>query len=277
MSNKVLSIKYKCLHPSCVVFCKKGTLDLVESEFLELNAAYKEKDKFKSPKNGCRMGFDQPFKAISISEVSDATCLTKDSGKEKNKSGVDPIRVLKEEHIVLLKKLDELEDLVRKRDIDNLWYKVADIENDIMLHSVEKEEQLLFPYVIKNVPMGIAYINIINEDHREFISLLHSFRCALQEDDILDGIISSVIVNLRHHIQKEDEELFCMVDEVMTEKDKVIIDKGMKKIEKNHIVVEAGDRSKKIVSPHLANREYMNAEIADVKKQSTTDDWSCHC
>ncbi len=277
MTNKVLSIKYKCLHPSCVVFCKKGTLDLEESEFLDLKAAFKEKDKFKSPKNGCRMGFDQPFKIISISETSDSIYIANDTGYSKDINKVDPIEELKEEHRILLKKLDELEDLVRKRDIDKLWYKVADIENDIMLHSVEKEEQLLFPYIIKNVPLGVAYINIINEDHKEFMSLLHSFRCALQENEILDGIINSVVVNLRHHIQKEDEELFCMVEEVISEKDKIILDKGMKKMEKAHVTVEAGDRSKKIVSPYLADRKYMDAEIADIKKQSTTDDWSCHC
>jgi len=258
------------------VFCKKGALELAEAEFLELKGAYEGEDIFKSPKHGCRLGFDQPFKVVAIEDITKGSQIPEQKVSTGSRVEVDPIQTLKEEHQVVLKKLGELENLVRKRDIDRVWFKVAEIENEILLHSIKKEEEFLFPYIIKNVPMGIAYVNIMNEDHKEFISLLHSFRCALQEDEILDGIISSVIVNMRNHITKEDQELFAMVYDVISDEDKLFLDRGMKKLEKEHVRVEAGDRSEKIQSPYLENRKYMDAEIAHIKQKSTTDDWSCH-
>ena len=120
-------------------------------------------------------------------------------------------------------------------------------------------------------------MQIIHEDHKEFISLLHSFRCALQEGEILDGIMHSVIVNIRNHILKEDEEFFTIVDESLNDKDKKFLLEKMKECDEKHVTIEAGDINEKIDSPYLEDRKTMDAGIDAIKQNSSSDDWGCAC
>lgn len=275
MSEHTIKVKYKCLHPSCQVFCKKGELTLGKSQFDELLTAFEEEEKFKSPRDVCKLGFSQPFKAVSATEVSteDVAIPEKDSG---NGAAIGPIELLMKEHQEVLKKVEIIEDQVRTRDISALWESTAVLQNTIILHSIRKEEEVLFPIVFKKAPEAITFIQIVHEDHKEFLSLLHSFRAGLQENDILDGIVSSLIVNLRNHIRKEDDEFFEMIDGHFTAEDRRYIVEQMNKIGDAFVPEEAGDRSKKIDSPYLENRKMLDAEIANAKHGSITDDWSCH-
>ena len=58
------------------------------------------------------------------------------------------------------------------------------------------------------VPFGEGLVACINEDHREIVSLVHSFREALTDGNINDSSKSSAIVALRSHIRKEDNEFY---------------------------------------------------------------------
>lgn len=264
--STMLDIKYECLNPSCQVYCKKGVIVLEESYFKELSEALEGEDIFKSPQGHCRMGFNQSYKAVSVAPASED-----DSGETEAaiaKIAKDPIKVLMNEHQEVLKKLDILEDQIRRRDVEGLWVTTAAVENDIILHSIKKEEEVLFPFVEDKISMGSRLIGIMDEDHREFISLLHAYRCGLQDGEMLDGLIRSVIVNLRNHICKEDEEFFLLVYDNVDVVDMERMYDDMKKIEDNHVSFEAGDRKAKGLSPYAEDRRKLDAEIASFKSSS---------
>ncbi|MBE9504773.1 MAG: hemerythrin domain-containing protein [Proteobacteria bacterium] len=268
MSDTVLKIKYECLHPSCAVFCRKGKLYLDGALFSELSAANDAEDTFKSPSGVCRLGFSQPFKALSV--VEEAIDAAAEGESQEVHSDSDPFVLLEAEHKEVLKKLDLIERQVRKRDVDGLWVTTAMVQNDIILHSIKEEEQLLFPLVLeKEVPMGDSFIAIMKEDHREFISLLHAFRCGLQDGEILDGLVGSLIINLRNHIIKEDEAFFPITNENLEEEDKVKLFDGMIAIKKDHVPIEAGIRSEKPLSPLSEDRDKIDAELVGIREGSS--------
>lgn len=262
----MLDIKYECLNPSCQVYCKKGEIVLEESYFKELSEAVEGDDMFKGPKGHCRMGFAQPYRAVSVAKASeDDTEEEIDVMADLDKN---PIKMLMAEHQEVLKKLDILEDQIRRRDVEGLWETTAAVENDIILHSIKKEEEVLFPFVKDKISMGDRLIGIMDEDHREFISLLHAYRCGLQDGEMLDGIVRSVIVNLRNHIRKEDEEFFMLVYENVGASDMEKIYDDMKKLEESHVPFKAGDRKAKGLSPYAEDRRKLDAEIASFKGSS---------
>ncbi|MEE9591631.1 MAG: hemerythrin domain-containing protein [Thermodesulfobacteriota bacterium] len=274
MSERLLKIRYKCLHPSCQVFCKGGEFSLDESTFNELAAAFDDKSVFKSPRNACRLGYSQPFKIVSVEEdrtsieemdmAGDASCALDES--------TDLIEILKAEHRGVLKKLDLIEEQLKKRDVDGLWITTAAIENDILFHSILKEEQALFPAVEAKIPMGPSLIAIMHEDHKEFLSLLHALRSGLRDGDILDGIARSIIMNLKNHILKEDEEFFGMVNDHMDEEEKKALLEKMNALEKTHVPIEPGDRTKEGPSSYSEERKKMNAEIDAMRHNLANQD-----
>ncbi len=276
MSEKILEIKYHCQHPSCQVFCKRGELVMPEAEFNELKAAIDGEDIFKSPRVICRMGFSQPFKALSVTE------LTEDAQEQDSEANLldlaktNPLAALVIEHREVTRLLDRFENDVRKRDIDAMWITSRLLENEIMLHSIHKEEEILFPLIAKQAPQSSAAMNVILEDHKEFLSLLHSCRCALQHGDILDGIISSIITNLRSHIIKEDEEFFPMIDQELSEENKASVLAAMKAKAASFEPQGPGDIKEFFESPFLNNRKEFEFESLSIKRAGTDDCWSCH-
>ncbi len=268
MTERVLNIKYQCLHPSCQVFCKKGEFVISESFFNELSTATDDEDTFKSPPGACRMGFSQQYRLIAVQEEGAETEAEGEAARE-SLGADDPLTILKAEHQEVLKKLDTLEYQVRKRDLEGLWVTTSMIENDILLHSIKKEEDVLFPVVEKKIPAGANLMPIMKEDHVEFISILHGFRYALQDGEILDGILNTLIVNLRNHIKKEDEEFFHIVDEHLDNEDRKRIAEGMRKMEEEHVPLEPGDRKDKGLSPYSEDRKKLDAEIAALKSISS--------
>ena len=273
--SKLLRVKYQCQHPSCQVFCKRGELMLEEEELAELSEVLEGKDIFRSPRHICRMGFSQPFKALSVTELVEGS-VAEEGAALSPEDANDVVSILKREHQEVLNNLEIIEGAVRKRDINLLWKATCDVQNEIMLHSLKKEEEVLFPYVAKKVPAGPAYIQIVLEDHKEFVTLLQAFRNSLHLGEILDGIISSIIVNLRNHIAKEDKELFTMVDEHLSDGDKKAVLKGFAKIDAEFVPIEAGDIKAELSDELKATRRMMDFEIQSVKSMGTTDDWSCH-
>jgi len=244
MSEKKVRVTYRCLHPSCVVFCREGILTMDEELFNDLLASAEGDDVFRSPRNTCRLGFSQNFKVEGIESVEDEKPAAEQVEKhEPSLESDNPLEILAAEHRNVLKKLEEIELQLRRRDVDGLWASTAELENDITLHSVQKEETVLFPMVKDMLPLAEGLIAMVQEDHREFMTLLFSFRNALVDGDILDGLARSIIVNLRSHIRKEDEEFFYLLDRhIDAETRKRILD-GMKKLDEAFVPAEVGDRA----------------------------------
>ncbi len=282
MSEKrLLEIKYRCQHPSCQIkSCREGFIEIEEELFDQLKGSYEDEGLFKSPRGLCRMGIPQPLKILSINmggvagEQEKAGRAT--GGTEK--SGPDPIEILKAEHQVVLRNLDRIEEQIRKRDIEGLWKTIAEVEDEIILHSIEKEEVVLLPLLEKVYPFGAGEVAIIKEDHRELLALLHSFRTGLKEGDILDSVAYSMIANLRSHIRKEDEEFFDSVNRHLDREGKEQLLEGMAKAEESHVPIEAGDRCEE---PHHEDetasleRERFKEALTAAKKASK-DEGCCH-
>ncbi len=242
MTGKKVRVEYKCLHPSCVVYCREGVLTMDEELFKGLLDANDHKDVFRSPRGACRMGFSQDFKSLGV-ETSENGSPSRT--KEKQEASLDsdnPLEVLVAEHRKVISRLDEIETHLKKRDLDGLWDAAVALENDITLHSVMKEEQLLFPRVHNLLPLAEGLITIVREDHREFMTLLLSFKSALVDGDILDGLARSIIVNLKNHIKKEDDEFFALLENSLDAETRQIILKEMKEMEATFVPKKAGRR-----------------------------------
>lgn len=241
MTGQILLVKYHCLHSSCQVNCKNGELAMEEELFNELSASYEDKGVFKSPRGVCRMGFSQPFKVVSLGEMTENDEVSSETKTEAAKKTDGPVDILKEEHKTVLRNLDLIEEQIRRRDIDGLWISTSDVENEISLHSILKEEDVLFP-LIADMPLSEGFIAIMKEDHRELLSLLDTFRHGVSEGDILDGIAYSVIANLRNHIKKEDSEFFEMVNRYLDKEGKKRLLEGMETADKSYKPIDPGER-----------------------------------
>jgi len=239
MAPQMFEIKYECQHKSCYVNCREGILCLEEGLFNDLSSAFPEEGIFRSPKGVCRMGFSQPFKVIRL-QMLGAGQLEEASSALDPKD--NPLLLLVEEHKAINKALEKVEEHIRKRDMDGLWHSTKDLENDIVLHSGIKEEEVLFGLSKGLLPFGETLCDIIKEEHREVISLLHNFRAALEINELNDGIIDSVIVSLRSHIRKEDQEFFEIIDKCLNDELRLRITQGMREVEKSFIRAEAGVR-----------------------------------
>jgi len=279
---KIIEIRYRCQHPSCQIkSCREGVIEIDETLFEQLRGAYPDEPSlFKSPRGLCRMGLPQPLKILNIGR-GDATGeggATEGIAEVEEKGGIDPVEILKGEHLVVLRNLDRIEEQIRRRDIDGLWITSAEVEDEITLHSIEKEELVLFPLLEKVYPLGAGEVAIMKEDHRELMALLHSFRTGLREGDILDSVAHSMIANLRSHIRKEDEEFFPSISSHIDREERKRLLDGMAKAEKSHIPIEAGDRCAETHHEDEAaslERERFKEALTAAKKASR-DDGCCH-
>ncbi|MDO8446514.1 MAG: hemerythrin domain-containing protein [Deltaproteobacteria bacterium] len=243
MSDKVLEIRYTCHHPSCVVHCKNGILFLTESEYAQLAASYEDPRYFKSPRHACRMGYSQQFEALSIEVAEDENALGENEELSPvTNSKTDPIAALISEHQKILEMADKVDAILTKRNIDELWVSTAELDNMLHLHSGIKEEEVLFPALRGLVPFGEGLVACIQEDHREIVSLIYSFREALRDGTINDKIIGSALVALRSHVRKEDNEFFEFIRKYITEEMKESLMKGMRHAEHSFVPAEPGER-----------------------------------
>jgi len=255
MSKRRLKVSYKCLHPSCHVFCKKGELLMEEAEFNRLSHALEEDGTFRSPRDACRLGYAQAFSVVSVEDVTD----TEDVAVIEADSEL--IGMLKAEHEKVIEKLNLMKDQISRRDMDGLWMTTAALNNDIMLHSIKKEETVLFPAVEGRIPMGYAIINIMKEDHRELLSFLHNFRIGLQEGDIHNSISNSLLMNLKNHIDKENVEFFVMASECLDAEEQAAIFEKMLVLEKAHLPEDPGKRTDGQLEEISDGRRRMAAQV----------------
>lgn len=274
MSENHLRIKYRCQHPDCQIkICRTGEIDVDETEYAEMSLSADDKTLFKSPRGICRLGFAQTFKALEVRNVLD---ISDDADIETFSEELNPVTILREEHQRVLRRLDVVEDMILRRDINGLWTVMAEVENDIVLHSIRKEEGVLFPLLIKLDPMNDKYIEIIKEDHRELMALLHSVRDAMCEDDIPDNVLRSALSNLRSHISKEDEEFFYMVEDSLDSDSRRFLLEEMDRAEKSHVVIAAGERTKGIHDHEDESPEQMKYREAVFTARQLAEKDSCH-
>lgn len=238
MAKQMFEIKYRCMSASCAANCREGLLELEEGMFNDLSAGCEEDDLFKSPKGYCRLGFSRPFKVLSLRKS--------DTGMDRRARELDPandpIAILIAEHMEILKQLEVVEHHLSKRNIDALWISTCDLGNALMLHSGVKEEEVLVPEMTEVVPLGESLVQIIKEDHREVMSLLYAFRSALEDNVINDSVLISMIVSLKSHIRKEDNEFFQMVNKYIDDPARKVIVEGMRRVEAEFVPVPPGDR-----------------------------------
>ncbi|MBI4950166.1 MAG: hemerythrin domain-containing protein [Deltaproteobacteria bacterium] len=227
MSKHKLEIKYRCTQGTCCANCREGVLAFDEAVYDELKAAYDDPELFRSPKGYCKLGFSRPFKVREIVRLAPDGAEAEEQWLDEN----DPIGTLILEHKQILKIFDEIEAQIKRRDIKALWVSTYELANAIHLHSGLKEEEVLFPAMRDVLAFGESLTAIIKEEHREIMSLLSNFRSALEEETILDSIITSMIVSLKGHIRKENQEFFEMVDKCLDRNMRMEIADGMKKIE----------------------------------------------
>lgn len=274
MSQNYLRIKYRCQHPDCQIKnCRTGEIDIDEMEFIELSSSADDKALFKSPRGICRLGFAQTFKALEVRNVSD---ISEDTVVETDAEEVNPVSILREEHQRVLRRLDVIEDMILRRDMDGLWVNLAEVENDIVLHSIRKEEGVLFPLLIKLDPVNEKYIEIIKEDHRELIVLLHAVRDAMCEDEIPDNVLRSALSNLRSHISKEDEEFFYIVEECLDSDSRRTLLEGMDLAEKSHVLITAGERTRGIHNHEDDSPDKMRYREEVLSARQSDEKDSCH-
>ena len=273
MSDNHLRIKYRCQHPDCQIkSCRTGEIEVDETEFAEMSSASGDKTLFKSPRGICRLGFAQTFKALEVMKVSE---IPADADLETDAEEINPISILREEHQRVLRRLDVIEDMILRRDINGLWIALAEVENDIVLHSIRKEEGVLFPLLIKLDPMNDKYIDIIKEDHRELMELLHSVRNAMCEDEIPDNVLRSALSNLRSHISKEDEEFFYMIEDCLDSDSRRFLLEEMNRAEESHVVITAGERTPGIHSHKDESPDQMKYREAVLTSKELADKDNC--
>ncbi|TAN60485.1 hemerythrin domain-containing protein [bacterium] len=271
---KMLEVKYKCLHPSCIVNCRTGVLTFSEETYAALKAFYNDETTFRSPKGVCRMGFNQPYKAEQVADfVSDDAAHF----GERNRDN-DPIVMLVAEHQDILNTLAKIEDEIRVRDVNALWVSTAQLENELIQHSVRKEEDVLFPLLSEFLPLADGLVSIVKEDHREVMTLLHSFRTGLADSDILNGLGLSIIVSLRSHIRKEDNEFFDLIDKSITDDNirKELL-AGFKQVAESFVPVVADEASRELArkSALARGRSKFEDEILAAKEAAANSAGGC--
>lgn len=261
MAPQLLEIMYKCMHNSCYVNCREGILTVEEDRFKELSSKTEE-GVFKSPRGICRMGFSQNFQVVKMQRLGSGVPF--DNGTSQLDPSENPLLILVEEHKMINSKLEKIEEHLKKRDLDALWVSTKDIENDLVLHSGIKEEEVLFGLSKGLLPFGETLQDIIKEEHREILTLLHNFRQAIEIGELNDGIIDSVIVSLRGHIRKEDQEFFEIIDKCLNDELRLSITAGMKAVEEKFVRVEAGPRKMNI--KQLAKQENYHDEVMALRE-----------
>ncbi|MBW7957759.1 MAG: hemerythrin domain-containing protein [Deltaproteobacteria bacterium] len=265
MVPQMLEIKYECQHKSCYVNCREGIICLEEELFNQLSAAFPEEGIFRSPKGACRMGFSQPFKVLRMQRLGEGPIEDAPSALDPSDN---PLLILVEEHKAINRSLEKVEEHIKKRDLDALWVSTKELENDLVLHSGIKEEEVLFGMSKGLLPFGETLVDIIKEEHREIISLLHNFREALEINELNDGIIDSVIVSLRGHIRKEDQEFFEIVDKCLNDEIRPKITLAMREVESKFVREEAGARK---MNPKRAAIQAQYDEQVSVVREAGCD------
>lgn len=88
----------------------------------------------------------------------------------------------------------------RKRDI------VREIIRELSIHAAI-EEQFLYPVIRNNLPDGKSLVEEAIQEHQEAKELLDELDGMLPDESGYDERVSSLLRDVRHHVQEEEDEL----------------------------------------------------------------------
>ena len=145
----------------------------------------------------------------------------------------NPTEILREEHDVVLKLLDELEKNISSKDIKSSEKNMLTLEKEFEKHSLNKEEKALLPEIEKFMPREGGPTGVMIAEHKELVGYIKDSKNAIKAKDIkkLDSSGSHIINILRPHIEKENSMLFMMADMHLDSKQKEAILKKFKKFD----------------------------------------------
>ena len=144
-----------------------------------------------------------------------------------------PTEILREEHDVVLKLLDELEQNIGKKDIKSSEKNMLVLEKEFEKHSLNKEEKALFPEIEKFIPREGGPTGMMIIEHKELVESINNSKDAIKTKNFkkLDSNGSHIIELLRQHIDKENNILFMMAEMHLDDKQKKMISEKFRKFD----------------------------------------------
>ena len=144
-----------------------------------------------------------------------------------------PTEILREEHDVVLKLLDELEKNISSKDIKSSEKNMLALEKEFEKHSLNKEEKALFPEIEKFIPREGGPTGMMIIEHKELVESINNSKDAIKTKNFkkLNDNGSHIIGLLRQHIDKENNILFMMAEMHLDDKQKKMISEKFRKFD----------------------------------------------
>ena len=143
--------------------------------------------------------------------------------------------VLSLEHQTVLKQLDLFEDALQKPDEEGIRSTLRFFDERIVLHR-RKEEEVLFPVVGRHIGLEHGPIACMLDEHRMEKQRIEQIREALARwpdshaKESIRAAGYAILDLLRAHISKEDNILFPLSEEVMSQEEKNGVQEGFEAI-----------------------------------------------
>jgi hemerythrin-like domain-containing protein len=140
--------------------------------------------------------------------------------------------ILVDEHKTVLEKLDRLEEAVSDGDREAAQSLLSFFEFDLQLHR-RKEEEVLFPALGEHIGIDSGPVACMLEEHAREKTLVRDLRASLEQAGggaNLRRAVGAFVSHLRLHIQKENEVLFPMAENLLPPEQKEIVFDGMRRI-----------------------------------------------
>ena len=145
----------------------------------------------------------------------------------------NPLEILKKEHETVLKVLNNLETDLEARNISQAKKSIELLEKEFNRHSLNKEEKVLFPEIEKFMPRENGPTGMMIIEHKDLTESIKKFK-QINNSENLNETGSYIINLLREHIDKENNMLFMMADMHLDAKQKEIILKKFKEIDRKN-------------------------------------------
>ena len=145
----------------------------------------------------------------------------------------NPLEILKKEHETVLKVLNNLETDLEARNISQAKKSIELLEKEFNRHSLNKEEKILFPEIEKFMPRENGPTGMMIIEHKDLTESIKKFK-QINNSENLNETGSYIINLLREHIDKENNMLFMMADMHLDAKQKEIILKKFKEIDRKN-------------------------------------------
>ncbi|MBI4230111.1 MAG: hemerythrin domain-containing protein [Planctomycetes bacterium] len=140
--------------------------------------------------------------------------------------------ILVNEHKTVLEKLDRLQEAVTDGDRQAAGALLSFFEFDLQLHR-RKEEEVLFPALGEHIGVDSGPVACMLEEHAKEKTLLRDLRAAIEQAGSappLRRATDAFVSHLRLHIQKENEVLFPMAENLLPPEQKELVFDGMRRI-----------------------------------------------